>query len=141
MGPDGKVESLVDNYRGRRFNRPNDDLSLERVSLHPDISSVDAFKRTLLDARSIAYVDPASGGTSGIFLAQALEKLGIAAELKSKIRLVSPAAGQSSPRVGEVVQRGEAEIGIQPISEAEIGIQPISELMEVPGIDIVGPLP
>jgi molybdate transport system substrate-binding protein len=106
-------------------------LAVKNGAPHPDISSVEAFKRTLLDARSIAYVDPASGGTSGIFLAQALEKLGIAAELKSKIRLVSPAAGQSSPRVGEVVQRGEAEIGIQPISE----------LMEVPGIDIVGALP
>ena len=106
-------------------------LAVKKGTPHPDISSVDAFKRTLLDARSIAYVDPASGGTSGIFLAQALEKLGIAAELKSKIRLVSPAAGQSSPRVGEVVQRGEAEIGIQPISE----------LLEVPGIDVVGPLP
>lgn len=106
-------------------------LAVKNGAPHPDISSVEAFKRTLLVARSIAYVDPASGGTSGIFLAQALEKLGIAAELKSKIRLVSPAAGQSSPRVGEFVQRGEAEIGIQPISE----------LMEVPGIDIVGPLP
>ena len=106
-------------------------LAVKKGTPHPDISSVDAFKRTLLDARSFAYVDPASGGTSGIFLAQALEKLGIAAELKSKIRLVSPAAGQSSPRVGEVVQRGEAEMGIQPISE----------LMEVSGIDIVGPLP
>jgi hypothetical protein len=106
-------------------------LAVKNGAPHPDISSVEAFKRTLLDARSIAYVDPASGGTSGIFLAQALEKLGIAAELKSKIRLVSPAVGQSSPRVGEVVQRGEVEIGIQPISE----------LMEVPGIDIVGPLP
>jgi molybdate transport system substrate-binding protein len=105
-------------------------LAVKNGAPHPDISSVEAFKRALLDARSIAYVDPASGGTSGIFLAQALEKLGIAAELKSKIRLVSP-AGQSSPRVGEVVQRGEAEIGIQPISE----------LMEVRGIDIVGPLP
>ena len=71
---------------------------------HPDISSVEAVKRTLLDAKSIAYVDPASGGTSGIFLAQALEKLGIAAELKSKVRLVSPSAGQSSPRVGEIAQ-------------------------------------
>jgi molybdate transport system substrate-binding protein len=60
-----------------------------------------------------------------------LEKLGIAAELKPKIRLVSPPAGQSSARVGEVVARGEAEIGMQPISE----------LMEVDGIDIVGPLP
>jgi hypothetical protein len=58
-------------------------------------------------------------------LAQALDKLGIAAELKSKICLVSPPAGQTSPRVGEVVQRGEVQIGIQPISE----------LMEVPGID------
>ena len=77
-------------------------LAVKNGAPHPDISSVEAFKRTLLDARSIAYVDPASGGTSGIFLAQALEKLGIAAELKSKIRLVSPAAGQSSPRVGEL---------------------------------------
>jgi len=102
-----------------------------REAPHPDISSVEAFKRTLLIAKSIAYVDPASGGTSGIFLAHALEKLGIAAEIKSKVRLVSPSAGQSSPRVGEVVQRGEAEIGIQPISE----------LMEVAGIDVVGPRP
>jgi molybdate transport system substrate-binding protein len=60
-----------------------------------------------------------------------LKSSGIATELKSKIRLVSPPAGQSSPRVGEVVRRGEAEIGIQPISE----------LMEISGIDIVGPLP
>ena len=106
-------------------------LAVKKGAPHPDISSVEAFKRTLLNAKSIAYVDPASGGTSGIFLAQALEKLGIAAELKSKIRLVSPPAGQSSPRVGDVVERGEAEIGLQPISE----------LIEVPGIDIVGPLP
>ena len=106
-------------------------LAVKKGTPHPDISSVEAVKRTLLDAKSIAYVDPASGGTSGIFLAQALAKLGIAAALKPKIRLVSPPAGQSSPRVGEAVERGEAEIGLQPISE----------LIEVPGIDIVGPLP
>src|SRR5437868_1492167 len=92
-------------------------LAVRKGVPHPDISSVDAFKRTLLNAKSIAYVDPASGGTSGIYLSQALEKLGIAAEIKSKLRLVSPPTGQSSPRVGEVVQRGEADIGIQPISE------------------------
>ena len=73
-------------------------LTVKKGAPHPDISSVDAFKRTLLDTRSIAYVDPASGGTSGIFLAQALEKLGIAAELKSKIRLVSPAAPRRDVR-------------------------------------------
>ena len=106
-------------------------LAVKSGAPHPDISSAEAVKRTLLDAKSIAYVDPASGRTSGIFLAQALEKLGIAAELKSKVRLVSPTASQSSPQVGEIVQQGEAEIGIQPISE----------LMEVSGIDVVGPLP
>jgi len=106
-------------------------LAVKKGAPHPDISSVEAFKRTLLDAKSIAYIDPASGGTSGIHLAQTIEKLGIAAGLKPKIRLVSPPAGQSSARVGEVVQRGEAEIGMQPISE----------LMEVEGIDVVGPLP
>ena len=106
-------------------------LAVKQGAPSPDISSVEAFKRTLLNAKSIAYFDPASGATSGIHLAQALEKLGIAAELKPKIRLVSPPPGQSEVRVGEVVQRGEAEIGMQPISE----------LMEVDGIDIVGPLP
>jgi molybdate transport system substrate-binding protein len=106
-------------------------LAVRKGAPHPDISTAQAVKRTLLNAKSIAYVDPASGGTSGIFLARALDKLGIATEVKSKIRLVSPAAGQSSPRVGELVQRGEVEIGIQPISE----------LLEVSGIAIVGPLP
>jgi hypothetical protein len=49
----------------------------------------------------VDILDPTSGGISGIFLVQALEKLGFAAELKSKIRLVSSAAGLTSPRVGE----------------------------------------
>ena len=43
-------------------------LAVKNGARHPDMSSVEAFKRSLLDARSIAYVDPASGGTSGIFL-------------------------------------------------------------------------
>jgi molybdate transport system substrate-binding protein len=106
-------------------------LAVKKGAPKPDISSVDAFKKALLNAKSIAYVDPASGATSGIHLAQALEKLGIAAELKPKLRLVSATAGQDSPRVGDAIARGEAEIGMQPISE----------LMEVQGIDIVGPLP
>jgi len=106
-------------------------LAVKKSAPKPDISSVDAFKKALLNAKSVAYLDPASGATSGIYLAQALEKLGIAAELKPKLRLVSATAGQSSPRVGDAVARGEAELGMQPISE----------LMEVQGIDVVGPLP
>jgi len=97
----------------------------------PDISSDEKFKQALLNAKSIAYVDPASGGTSGIHIAKVLEKLGIADQVKAKTKLVSAGPGQGSPRVGEPVARGEAEIGIQPISE----------LNEVKGITVVGPLP
>ena len=106
-------------------------LAVKKGAPKPDISSVEAFKQTLLTAKSVAYIDPASGGTSGIHLAQVLDKLGIAAELKPRLRLVMPPAGQQSARVGEVVARGEAEIGMQPVSE----------LMEVPEVDVVGPLP
>jgi molybdate transport system substrate-binding protein len=105
-------------------------LAVKKGAAKPDISSVDALKKALLNAKSVAYADPASGATSGAYLAQALEKLGISAELKPKTRLV-PASGAQGPRVGDAVARGEAEIGIQPISE----------LVEVEGIDVVGPLP
>ena len=106
-------------------------LAVKKGAPKPDISTVEGFKRTLLNAKSIAYTDPASGGTSGTHLAKVLEKLGIAAELKPKTRLVSSTPGQGSPRVGEAVLRGEAEIAMQPISE----------LKEVEGIDVVGPIP
>jgi len=104
-------------------------LAVKKGATKPDISSVEAFKRVLLNAKSVAYADPTTGATSGA-LAQAIEKLGISAELKPKTRLVSAGTAQG-PRVGEAVAR----------SEAEIGIQPISELLEVEGIDVVGPLP
>jgi molybdate transport system substrate-binding protein len=106
-------------------------VAVKKGAPKPDISSVDAFKKSLLAAKSVAYVDPASGGTTGIHLAKELEKLGIAAELKPKTKLVSTSPGQDSPRVGEAVAKGEAELGMQPISE----------LQEVQGIEVVGPLP
>src|SRR5262245_7328962 len=53
----------------------------------PDISSVDAFKKALLGAKSVAYIDPESGGSSGIYIAGLLDKLGIAAEIKTKAKL------------------------------------------------------
>jgi molybdate transport system substrate-binding protein len=104
-------------------------LAVKKGAAKPDISSVEAFKKALLSAQSVAYADPASGATSGQHLAQAFEKLGVAAELKTKTRLVP--AGDAQPRVGEAVASGEAAIGISPISG----------LMEVQGIDVVGPLP
>jgi molybdate transport system substrate-binding protein len=88
----------------------------------PDISSVDALTRTLVHAKSIAY----SSSASGVYLSTELfQRLGIADEIRGKSKRID-----SGP-VGAVVARGEAEIGFQQISE----------LLPVPGIDYVGPLP
>jgi len=88
----------------------------------PDISSVEALKRTLLEAKSVAY----SSSISGVYLATELfPRLGIADQMREKSRRIDVG------RVGTVVARGEAEIGFQQISE----------LLPVPGIDYVGPLP
>src|SRR5712691_10151854 len=88
----------------------------------PDISTVDALKRTLLAAKSIAYSDSASG----VYLATELfPKLGIWDQIKSKSRKI-----EADP-VGGVVATGEVEVGFQQISE----------LRPVKGIDIVGELP
>lgn len=107
-------------------------VAVRQGAAKPDIGTVEAFKQALLGAKSIAYIDPKSGGASGVRVAQVVEKLGIAAQLKAKTRLVESRAGQAGlHEVGEAVQRGEAQIGMQPISE----------LKGVPGIDIVGPLP
>jgi molybdate transport system substrate-binding protein len=89
----------------------------------PDIGSAAALKRTLLAARAISY---SKTGISGVYFPTVLERLGIAAQVASKVLL--PPSGVP---VGEVVAKGDAEIGVQQISE----------LLPVPGIEIVGPLP
>ena len=105
-------------------------LAVHAGATKPDISSVDAFKQAMLAAKSIAYTDPASGGTSGIHMTQVMRDLGIADDIKAKTKLISGKPG-SPPAVGEAIAKGEAEVGLQPISE----------LINVPGIDIVGPIP
>jgi molybdate transport system substrate-binding protein len=88
----------------------------------PDISSVDALRRALLAAKSIAYSDSASG----VYISSELfKRLGIADQVAGKSRMIP------AEPVGLVVARGEAEIGFQQISE----LKPIA------GIDMVGPLP
>jgi molybdate transport system substrate-binding protein len=100
-------------------------VAVKQDANKPDISSVDAWKKSLLAARSVGYVDPASGGSSGIYLAKLFEKLGIAGDLKPKSVLVKGGL------VGEKVASGEAEIGMQQMSE----------LLVVPGIVVLGPIP
>lgn len=91
----------------------------------PDISSVEAFKKAVLAAKSVAYIDPAAGGSSGIYVAGLLDKLGIAAEVKPKAKLIHGGA------VAEHIAK----------DEAELGIHQISEILPVKGITLVGPLP
>jgi len=91
----------------------------------PDISSVEAFKKALLAAKSVAYIDPAAGGSSGIYVSGLLDKLGVAAEVKAKAKLIHGGA------VAEHIAKGEAELGIHQISE----------ILPVKGITLVGPLP
>lgn len=91
----------------------------------PDIGTIDAFKRTLLSARSIVYADPAKGGASGVYFARVLDRLGIAAQMKDKTILVPGA------QAAEIVAKGEAELGVGQGSE----------ILPVPGAQFVGPLP
>jgi molybdate transport system substrate-binding protein len=91
----------------------------------PDISSVEAFKRALLAAKSVSYIDPASGGSSGIYVARLLERLGIAEQIKPKEKL------KKGGYVADLIKSGEAELGIHQISE----IVPVKE------VTLVGPLP
>jgi molybdate transport system substrate-binding protein len=91
----------------------------------PDISSVEAFKQALLAAKSVGYIDPASGGSSGIYVAGLLDKLGIADRIKPK------AALQKGGHVSDLVVAGKAEIGIHQMSE----------IVGQPGVTLVGPLP
>ena len=91
----------------------------------PDISNVEALKKTLLAARSVAYIDPASGGSSGIYFSGLLDRLGIAAEVKPKAKL------KAGGYVAESVANGEADIAVHQISE----------ILPVKGVVLVGPLP
>jgi molybdate transport system substrate-binding protein len=88
----------------------------------PDISTVDALKKTLLAAKSIGY----STGPSGIYVVTMFQKMGIADEIKSKLKQTP-----SGVFVGSIIASGEAEIGFQQVSE----------LSFFPGIDYVGPIP
>lgn len=91
----------------------------------PDISDVDALRKTLLAARAVAFVDPASGGSSGIYVAHLFDKLGIAAQMKSKSVLVAGGL------VADKLLNGQADLALHQKSE----------IMAVPGVTLVGPIP
>ena len=97
-------------------------LAVRAGAPKPDIGSVDAFKRALLAAKSIAWTQQ---GASGIYFTGLIEKLGIADQIKAK------AARQAGGLIGELVAEGKAELAVQQIPE----------LLAVRGVELVGPLP
>ena len=124
------TRAALDDLAARGVMRPDSvtDIAVSHVGIavkagapKPDISSVDALKATLLAAKSLAY---SRIGASGVFFAGLIKRLGIADAVNAKAIIT---AGLT----GEIVARGEAEIAVQQISE----------LMQVRGLDIVGPLP
>jgi molybdate transport system substrate-binding protein len=92
----------------------------------PDISTPDAVKRMLLAATFIAYPNAAAGAAAGVSFEQTLEKLGIADEMKPKIK---PAQG------------GAGAMALLAKGDIDIGLTFISEIITEPGVEVVGPLP
>jgi molybdate transport system substrate-binding protein len=91
----------------------------------PDVSTVAAFRQAVLNAGSIGYIDPQSGGSSGAYVADLLERLGIAAKVKGRIRL------KQGGHVSDLVLSGDVELGIHQMSE----------IVSTEGIALAGPLP
>ncbi len=101
-------------------------VAVRKGAPKPDISTPEALKRTLLAAKSIAYLDPAGGGASGVHFAKVLDRLRITDEMKPKTIL------HANARAGGVLVAS---------GDAEIGVNVMQELIPLPGIDLVGPLP
>jgi molybdate transport system substrate-binding protein len=101
-------------------------FAVRKGAAKPDVSTPDALKRTLLAARAIAYGNPAAGGAASVIFAKAIERLGIAEEVKAKAKFSPP--GSSS---GLMLVNGEADLAVAQIPE----------LLSVEGVEIAGPLP
>lgn len=119
------LRTRVDESSAKELARAGVGMAIKQGAPVPDISEVDGFKKALLAARAIAYIDPAAGGSSGIYLAQLFQQMGIADQLKSKSVLVQ--GGLVADRIVD--------------GKADIALQQSSELMGVPGVQFVGPIP
>jgi molybdate transport system substrate-binding protein len=117
---DGRVAAGL----GRPVARVGIGVAVNEKAPLPDISTAEAFKRTLLAAKSVVYIDPKTG-TSGKHIAEILQRLGIADEVNPKATL-----GHGG-HITEPVGRGEIELGIHQISE----------ILPVKGVRLAGPLP
>jgi molybdate transport system substrate-binding protein len=97
-------------------------IAIKKGAPRPDVSTPDALKKALLAAKTVGY----TSGPSGVYMGQLVERMGIADAIKAKFKSV-PSGGT----IGTVVASGDCEIGFQQVSE----------LVHIPGIDYIGPLP
>lgn len=119
------VDGSKDQGSTRSLARVAIGVAVKNGATAPDISTVSAFQDALLSARAVAYIDPAAGGSSGIYLSQLFEKWGLAERIKAKAVLVPGGL------VAERLVNGQADIAIHQISE----------ILAVPGAMLVGPIP
>jgi molybdate transport system substrate-binding protein len=108
-------------------------VAVKKGAPRPDISTTEAVKRMLLNAKSIVCPDAATGAAAGVSINEMLKKLGIDEQIEPKLTRPKgngPGGAGGGAVVSAMVGKGEAEIGMTFISE-----------MNDPGIDIVGPLP
>lgn len=121
LSKDGKVAPGSE----RNFASSMLAVAIKKGAPRPDISTPEAFKTTMLNAKSIAYPNPAGGGLSGVYFAQIAEKMGFAEQLKSKAKF------PPDNFAGKLVASGEAELAIMQKPE----------LISEEGIEVVGTLP
>jgi molybdate transport system substrate-binding protein len=128
VGPPVQVERLIKSKKvaaGTRMPIARSGIGVEvrAGAPQPDISTVDAFKRALMNAKSIGYLK--QDGTSGAYLHGVLERLGISKAIQLKV--VRP----DTDIVSEMVAKGEIELGMVVITQ----------IMTTPGVELVGPIP
>jgi molybdate transport system substrate-binding protein len=101
-------------------------LAVRAGSPKPDISTAEAVKRLFLSSKAISYPNPASGAAAGVSLNETIRKLGIAEEMKPKIKLA---------------QGGRGAMQVLANGEVDYGLTFISEIITESGVEVVGPLP
>jgi molybdate transport system substrate-binding protein len=125
---DGGIDDLVKQGKiagatRAALARSSAGVAIKKGAARPDISTTEAFKRTLLAAKSIGFVEQ---GATGIYLKGLFQRIGIADELKPKLKMLAPEVG-----AGGAVSKGEVEIGLTQIAE----------ILPYPGAELLGPLP
>ncbi len=101
-------------------------LAAKTGAPHPDISTPEAVKKLLLGARAIAYPDASSGAAAGVSFDETLKRLGIAAEVKPKLK---------------IVRGGSAAMAALAHDEVDVALTFVSEIITEPGVEVVGHLP